>query len=42
MKTVNYLHKGCVVIDHSDKLPDYLEKVEAVLADKYAVVCVAI
>jgi hypothetical protein len=31
-----------VLIDHSDKLPDYKEKVEAVLADKYTMVCIAI
>lgn len=42
VKTINYLHKGCVLIDHSDKLPDYKEKVEAVLADKYTTVCIAI
>lgn len=42
MKTVNYLQKGCVFIDYSDKLSDYTEKVEAVLADKYATVSVAI
>jgi len=39
VKTVNYLRKGCVVIDHSDKLPDFMEKLEAVLADELATVC---
>lgn len=38
MKTVNYLRKGCLVIDHSDKLPDFTEKLEAVLADERATV----
>lgn len=38
MKTVNYVHKGCAVLDHSDKLPDFMEKLEALLGDKLATV----